>query len=322
MSQRSVIGLVAATAVVAWAALGVAQEWSGRARIKVVVMDQEKAPVAGARLTLKLASDPNVVAEGDFATNKKGAFSYLGLKGGSWILRVDAAGFEAWEQLVDIYSQGMPETIYVTLTPLPKEILQAQKLVQVGERYERGQELAAAGDYAGARAEYQAVLAELEPVDRPTVLVAVAATHMEEGDLAKAEAVLDEALAINPEHVGSLRTQCAIVAAQGRMEEAEALLARIPPEEPIPPTTLINIGMAHYNAGEMEAARPFLDRAVAQEPTPPVAHYFRGLMALSLGDAALARADFERFVELEPDHPQAADAREYLSYLKDAAGTE
>jgi hypothetical protein len=36
---------------------------------------------------------------------------------------------------------------------------------------------------------------------------------------------------------------------------------------------------------------------------------------LSLGDGPAAKGDFERFVELEPESPQAAEAKEYLSYL-------
>lgn len=299
-----------------------AQEWTGRGRILVMVQDHEKNPVAGAKITLRMASNPEVQPDKDFVTDEKGKLNYLGLKGGSWILRVDAEGFEPWEELVDIYSAGAPETINVNLTPLPDEIVEAQKMVELGAEYDRANELAAAGDYDEARAVYETVLAGLDAEDQPGVLVAVANTYVLQARYDEAVEVLDRSLAIDPEHVDSLVSKCAIVASQGEIDEAEALLAKIPPDAPIHPTTLINIGMAHYNEGEIDEAKPLLDRAIEHNPDAAIAYYFRGLVNLSLGDGPAAKSDFERFMELEPDSPQAAEVTEYLGYLQGEADGE
>ena len=316
MRQRwlGVAGL--ALAVTALAAPAAAQDWAGRGRISAIVLDDQAKPVEGASLKLRFAADETVVFERELTTDKKGKCSYLGLKGGSWILRVEAIGFEPWEQMVEIYSQGIAEPVHVNLVRLPDEVVRAQRMATAADLYDQAGALSASGDYEKARAEYEKVLAELAPADQPPVLVSLAKTYMDEGRLEEAAAVLERSLAIDPAHIGSLRTLCAVVAAQGKMVEAEALLARIPADEPIHPTTLINIGMTHYNNGESEAAKPFLDRAVAQQqPVEPLAHYYRGLVELSLGANDEARADFETFLSLAPDRPEAATAREYLGYL-------
>jgi Tfp pilus assembly protein PilF len=293
----------------------VAQEWTGRGRIQVLVKDADKNPVADAKIWLRLASNPEIRPDKDFTTNKKGKFNYLGLKGGSWILRVEAEGFEPWEELVEIYSQGMPETINVNLIPLPEEVLEAQAMAKLSAEYDRANDLMSAGDYEGARAVYRTVLEGVDADQQPPILVSIASTYMNEGRYDEAVEVLDQSLAIDPSHVDSLQNKCAIVASQGRIEEAEVLLAQIPPDASVHPTTLINIGMAHYNEGEITDAKPLLDRAIEHYPDTAAAYYYRGLVNLSLGDGPAAKADFERFVELDPASPQAAEAKEYLSYL-------
>ena len=85
---------------------------------------------------------------------------------------------------------------------------------------------------------------------------------------------LEMSLALNPEHVGSLKQMCAIIASEGKVAEAEVMLTKIPQTEAVDPNTLLNIGMSHYNAGEPAKALPFLDRAVSHYPDHASARYF------------------------------------------------
>jgi tetratricopeptide (TPR) repeat protein len=295
-----------------------AQEWTGSGRFKVVVKAEGGGPIAGAKVILAMAQDRSVAPQ-PFETNKKGVFSYLGLRGGAWVMRIEAEGYEPFEDIVEIYSSGSPETERVFLIPLPADVVEAQQRLAVQGRLEKARDLLDRGDTAGARAEYEAALAELDTADHPMVLSTLAAIYLNDGDLEQAGKLLDQSLAIDPEHVDSLKAKSAILASEGKMEEAEALLAKVPADEAVHPTTLMNIAMTHYNQGEPEEAIVFLDRTIRDNPEVAQAYYLRGLVGLSLGDQEGAKADFERFLELDPDGQQAAEAKEYLGYL---GGTE
>jgi predicted negative regulator of RcsB-dependent stress response len=323
MTDRAIRGLlIALVAVVLATTPALAQEWVGQGRVKVIVKDHNGKPVADAQIRLRLMRAPEIRPDKDFRTDKKGKFSYLGLKGGTWVMMVVADGFEPWEDRVEIYSAGAPETYKVNLTPLPEEVIQAQKQAKAYDIAKAGDALLAKGDFVGARKEYEKALGPLPEKDKPILLAAIANTHISEGNPAAARPALEKALAIDPNHVGSLKGMCAIIASEGDMEGAEAMLARIPEDEPVHPNTLMNIGMSRYNKGEMDKALPFIERTIRDFPDTALAYYFRGLIALSQGEQEQPRADFEKFLELEPEHPQAAEAREYLSYLPAESGGE
>jgi len=291
-----------------------AQEWTGRGRIKVVVKAEGGDPIAGAKVFLEMARDRSIGPQ-PFETDKKGVFAYLGLRASTWVVRVEAQGYEPHEQIAEVYSSGSPETTRVFLTPLPAEVVEAQHRLAARERLDKARDLLDQGDAVGARAEYEAALAELDTGDHPVVLSALAVISLNEGDLEEANNLLDQSLAIDPEHVDSLKTKCAILASEGKMDEAEALLAKVPEDEPVHPNTLMNIGMTHYNQGQIEEAKVFLDRTIRDNPEIAQAYYLRGLVGLSLGDQKGAKADFEHFLVLDPDGQNAAEVKEYLGYL-------
>lgn len=320
MKQKTLIlvALIAAL-VVTMGAQGVfAQAWSGAGRAKGVVKDSDGTPIKGAEVVLVRMEDRDTGPPA-LVTDKKGAFSMLGLKGGTWWVTANADGFKQWTGVYEIFSHSAPERLVVEMERLPKEVLRAQKQFKAQDQLDKGKELAAKGDIEGARSEYQAAIAELDEQDQPVVLAVLASTYMDEGDMAKAKEILDKSLALDPEHLASLKALIAITAAEGQADQAEALLERIPPEEAIHPNTTMNLGMAHYNKGELEQAKGFLDRTVRDYPEVAIAYYFRGLINLSL-EPAEAAEDFKKYIEMAPDSPQAVEAKEYLSYLEAPAG--
>ena len=320
MKPRTLIlALVATTLIVTGAAQDAfAQAWSGAGRAKGIVTDQEGAAVKGAKVELVMIHDRDTGPPA-LTTDKKGKFAMLGLRGGTWWVKVTADGFKMWTGPYEIYSHSAPDNLEVELEPLAEEVLRAQKQFKAQDRLDKAKELAEAGDMDGARAQYHAAIDELDEVDHPVVLAVLANTYIGEGDMAKAKEVLGASLAINPDHVPSLKAMAAIAAAEGDVDTAETLLAKVPADEVIHPNTTINLGMAHYNKGEMEQAKVFLDRTVRDHSDVALAYYFRGLINLSLEPDA-ATADFKKFIELSPDSPQAAEAKEYLTYLEAPAG--
>ena len=317
--RRSVVLLVLAALT---AAPGAAQDWSGSGRVKGTVTDLDGNPIEGAQVSYRMVIDPET-GPPPFITNKKGRYSFLGIKGGPWWIRVDAEGYYVWKSPapVDVYSSGVSDPVEVEMEKIPQEELVARSRYEANTFLEDGDAKADAGDFAGARADYEKALGQLEEVDYPVVLSSIAATYMNEGNIDEAKATLERALAIDPTHVSSLKMMCAIEAAQGNLEEAEALLAKIPEDEVLHPTTLMNMGLANFNEGNMDIAKVYMDRTIRDHPEVGTAYYYRGLIDLNLGDTDAAKADFEKFLELEPESPQAAEAKEYLSYLTGGDGS-
>jgi Flp pilus assembly protein TadD len=320
--RRYLVLLFVVTICAAVSVPATAQEWSGTGRVAGEVRDGDGQPVAGAKVYYEMPQDRSV-GPPPFVTNKKGRYGFLGLRGGRWIVRVEADGFYGWTSPapVDVYSRGKTDDAEIVLERIPEEELIARARYEANEDLREGDKLAKEGDYDGARKEYEKVMAELDESDHPVVLSLIATTYMNEGNYPQAKATLERSLAIDPDHLASLKNMCAIVSSEGKLEEAEALLAKIPADEQVHPSTLMNIGLAHFNRGEMEQAKVYLDRVIRDNPEVADAYHFRGLTNLNLGNIEGARADFEHVLEVAPDSPRVPEVKEYLSYLTAEGGS-
>lgn len=320
-ARRAISLLFAGLLMVGLAGEVAAQDWSGSGRVRGKVTGPDGKPITGAKVYYRMLENPEA-GPPPFITNKSGAFSFLGLKGGDWMVRVEAEGFQPWSSPVpvEVYSSGVSDPVDVSLEPLPDEVVAAIKRDEASGILKAGDALSAKGDHAGARAEYERALAKVTDADKPIIYAAIGGTYVNEGKVDDARRAYEQALAINPDHVESLKGMCNIVAYQGDMALADELFARIPAAETVHPNILITMAMGHFNQGDTETAKALLDRAVRDAPQDALAHYYRGLTELSLGDNDAARADLARSLELDPNHREAANAREFVGQLGGGSG--
>jgi Tfp pilus assembly protein PilF len=320
-ARRAISLLFAGLLLIGLAGEVCAQDWSGSGRVRGKVTGPDGKPIAGAKVYYRMVENPEA-GPPPFITNKSGAFSFLGLKGGDWMVGVEAEGFQPWSSPVpvEVYSTGVSEPVEVKLEPLPAQVVEALKRDEASGILKAGDALSAKGDFAGARAEYEKALAKVTDADKPIIYAAIGGTYVNEGKVDDARRAYEQALAINPDHIESLKGMCNIVAYQGDMALADELFARIPAAEPIHPNILITMAMGHFNQGDTEAAKALLDRAVRDAPQDALSHYYRGLTELSLGDNDAARADLARSLELDPNHREAANARDFIAQLGGGSG--
>ncbi len=172
------------------------------------------------------------------------------------------------------------------------------------------------GNLAAARARYEEAVPLLGPGDRGAVLVSIAQTHDQEGNRAQAIATLERALEQSPDNVPVLQLIADLLSREGRDEEAEAYLARLPEDVKLPSDMVLNLGIRLYNEGQVDEAMPHFERAVEENPKLPDAYYYRGLVYLSRQENAAAKADFLKLLELAPKHAKADEVRDFLSYLE------
>ena len=300
-----------------------AQAWKGRGRLQGQVMDQEGRPVQDAKVTLRIGDEGVDTAKDGPApvvTDAKGRWSILGLAGGAWGVLIEKEGFQPSEGLLKVAESGPPaQPIRVNLKPLTAQ--QQQQAVQedsgslAKQALDQGNALLEAGRYAEARAQYESAMAKVDAELHPAILRAIAKTWYEDKQPDKAVATLQQALQLKPDDVESLKLIVNLLVAQGKEQEAQAYIARLPQGQTVDADTLLNVGIKYYNERKLDEALAQFDRVVKENPSLADAYYYRGLVYLNQGKTAEAKGDFQKVLEIDPNHPQAADVREYLSSL-------
>jgi len=289
-------------------------QWTGTGRVSGVVTGPDGKPVAGAKVTYRLAEDPDEGPE-PFVTDTDGEYRFAGLKSATWLISVEADGYLPVPPQKTFVYATRNDPIRIQMEPVPEEIARARKREEVNKRLEKADELRKQGDFEAAREEYLEALDELDVMDRPIVLAALADTYLREGDVEQAHEYLEQALAIDPDHVPSLIGMMTIEIDRENYTEAEELLARLPDDQEINPTLMMKLAQGYYNGDQMEEAKLVLDRTIRDNPDEAIAYFFRGLTELNLNDTEGARTDLEKFLELAPDHSEAETARGILEYL-------
>jgi tetratricopeptide (TPR) repeat protein len=314
MARTRVLALLLAFFTSCFALSVSAQQWSGTGRVSGVITGPDGTPVSGAKVTYRVAEEPEAGPE-PFLTDDKGEYRFAGLKSGNWVITVEAEGFLPIPPQKTFVYATMNDALRIQLEPIPEEVLRAQKQAQTNKILLRGDQLRAEGKLEEAREAYTEALAKLEEPEQPLVLAALADILLHEGQTEAARQHLARALEIEPGNVPSGIGMMAILLEDGKEAEAEQLLAQLPAEQPVPAAILMRLAQHHYNGDDMEGAKRILDRTLRDHPDTAIAYYFRGLTELNLNLVDTARADLARFLELAPDHPEAAAARDVLGYL-------
>lgn len=294
------------------AAPGMAQSWKGKGRLQGQIFDPEGEPVKGAQVTLHRggADGPGPQA---ITSDKKGRWSYLGLAGGPWTIVIQTDEFLTSEGSVNVNEFQVAKPIRVDL----KRPSEAQLANQAADLIDQGNALMQAGNYAEARAQYETALADTPEENKAAVLRGIAQTHSLEGNQDAAIAKLEESLALAPEDTSTLRLIIDLLLEQGRKEEADVYLAKMPEGEALDFTTRLNLGIDLYNQQDLEGAVGHFDQAVKDFPDQPDSYYYRGLAFLNQGKNPEALADFQKFLEVAPeDHAKRSEVVSFAEYLE------
>ncbi|RMH21153.1 MAG: tetratricopeptide repeat protein [Acidobacteria bacterium] len=344
MKTRTFTIFALALAVVL-ASAAVAQDWKGRGRVQGQVLTKDGQPIEGATVTLYFG-EPGHGPEA-IKTKKNGKWGYLGLTGGNWNFVIEKDGYVAAEGQLPI-SEFKPASLVINLRPAEEAAAPLDEEAQEAlSGIQKANGLLAQGQYAEARALYQAAIPHLDDESRPLVERGVAQTYLLEENWDAALSTLEQVLAALPEDLESLKMKAQalghkgdvdaaiqtldqlaaagdVAALQliinllldaGREEEAQAYMAKLPEGTKVDPNALLNTGIDKYNANELDSALSYFDRAAQENPDLPDVYYYRGLAYLAKGDVEAAKADFQKLLDLAPDHPKAGEAKEFLAAL-------
>ena len=164
-----------------------AQDWAGKGRAEGQVVDPAGEPIEGARVTLRSASSPDEGPE-TLITSSKGRWSFLGMQGGPWVVVIEADGY--------LVSQGRFSVSEFQRAKPMRVVMEPNPAASIGV----GDELMAAGDYAGARMEYNKAIGALDAQTQGRLRSRIGETYMLEGNYAGARAEYEQAMsAVGPD---------------------------------------------------------------------------------------------------------------------------
>lgn len=333
--------------VLALAAPSFAQDWKGRGRLQGRVKTEDGKPIKDAKVQLFYGGD-ETQSPPPIVTKKNGRWSILGLRNGGWSVVIEAEGFVPSQGQVRVSELGTNDPVEITMRRL-EDTEEAKKGREVMGWIEEANSLIQAGKFADARALYENALEEVEGGSRPSLLQGVAQTYLQEGNLPKAEETLDRVLTetpddlnaltmkarvqgqqgktdaavttldqlvtLNPDNIDALQLIINLLLGEGREDEAQAYIARLPEGTKVDANNYLNLGIDAYNAGNMEEALRHFDKAAADNPNMPDVFYYRGLAHLASGDLDKAKIDLQHVVDIDAAHPKAAEAKELLEAM-------
>ncbi len=137
--------------------------------------------------------------------------------------------------------------------------------------------------------------------DFPETMAAMGYYHREKGETARAIALFEKALAIDPENWGAHNFYGVTLFRMGRVDEAMTHFQAAIRVNPLNAQSLTNAGALEFSRGNMESARKYFEEAVDSTPRYAQAHFHLGLTLTREGRYAEAAARYEEGLKYEPD---------------------
>lgn len=284
-----------------------AQDYKGKGRLNGIVTDEAGAALEG--VTVKLFH-PQAQGGVTVTTDKDGKWLAAWIRSGSWNLDFSKVGFAPKKISVDISENKKNPEIEISLAKIEGLALTDDIMAGLG----RGNELFESGDYDGARAAYEKLIADnpdAYPIHRN-----IGNCHFAQENYDLAEASYLKVLEKDPQDAGAIIAIGNCYANRGDSGKAMEWYGKIEFEKITDPVVLYNLGTNYYSSAKFEEALKFYRRAAEIQKGSVDALYQLGLTYVNLQKNAEAVATFEEYLKLDPDSERAAQVKGFLEYLK------
>ena len=129
-------------------------------------------------------------------------------------------------------------------------------------------------------------------------------------------AALSALLAADPANAKASLRLAELESDAGRLEEALAVLDRMPNPNANTVRALYNVSVKLYNAKRLAPILPAMQKAIGIAPEIPHPHQLLSRVLLNQGDVPGAVRELKEFLRLAPDDPDAASEREMLRAIE------
>lgn len=284
-------------------------------RIKGVVTDTAKKPIAGAKITITCPEITNFRRE--ITTDEKGEFATIVADGTKqYLFRIEAADYQGQEAMVKPRIGGQTLEVAYALKSIAELQAEAAKeaLEQPGIKDQREAfDLLNAGKKAEARAAFEAAVAAM-----PELYISwleLGKMDLEAGNAKAAIEKADKCLATSFNFTACL----ALGLNAARQIGDKALIERFENAyklaNPTDPSIAYNEAVEFLNKGDDAKAKPLLEQALQVDPKYADALFQLGMVYFRLGETPKAKEMLQKFLEVAPQHKEAPTATEMLKYM-------
>ena len=152
-------------------------------------------------------------------------------------------------------------------------------------------------------------LTTLKPEDRANIYYQRGTARIFLRNTAGAVADFEEALKLQPQHLGASLGIAEAYVASGELDKAEDAYALAARNFPNSPLVFNNRGMFLQHRGKLERAQQDFTRTIELDPNYVVAYINRGYNLLNAGQAAAAENDFTQALRINPNQPMVYSGR-------------
>jgi Flp pilus assembly protein TadD len=289
--------------------------------VKGKVVDAEKKPVEGAKVTLQQVDNNSKF---ELKTKKNGEYMQIGLPPGQYKITVEKDGLTSTK--TTRISLDMTELDF-TLTKggsgegMSKEdaAKAAAKVAGIKAAYAEAATLSNAGKYDEAIAKFNEVLKDVPKC--PECYIGIGASNAAKKDYAASEAAYKKAIELDPNMVDAYNGLATIYNDQKKFTEAQAMSAEGMKRATAGGASggadsMYNAGVISWNANDFPKAQEQFGAAVAANPNHAEAHFMLGRVYLNLGKLPEAAKEFEAYTKIAPNGPNAKEAATNFEMLK------
>ena len=290
--------------------------------IKGKVVDAEKKPVEGAKVTLQQV-DTN--SKFELKTKKNGEYMQIGVPPGNYKVTVEKDGLSSSKtahisldltELDFTLTKGGASTEGMSKEDAAKA---AARVAGIRAAFAEAATLSNAGKHDEAIAKFNEVIKDVPKC--PECYIGIGASSAAKKDYAGAEAAYKKALELDPNMIDAYNGLATIYNDQKRFPEAQAMSA-----EGMKRATagggsgnadaLYNAGVISWNANDFAKAQEQFAAAVTANPNHAESHFMLGRVYLNLGKLPDAAKEFETYTKIAPNGPNAKEAASNFEMLK------
>lgn len=297
-----------------------AQAGRGKARIAGVVMDEQRSPIASAKIVIELSGMDQAVRE--TTANDKGEWGFLGLGSGNWKITATADGYVPAAQNYFVSQLKKNPKIVLTLKkiiPTEESVIEDDASLDL---IEQAGQFFSEIKYDEALALLQQFL-EINPNAYQTH-INIGDCYKEKGEYEKAEEEYNLALesAKTDEKLGKemmAKALSGIGDCYLRREDFEKAQSFFKESiELLPDNEILayNVGEIYFSSQKMDEAIQYYALAIKIKSDWSLPYYKTGLVYLNKTEYERAGENFKKFLELEPESEFAGQVKNMLEYLE------
>lgn len=321
LGWRAVRAGITLAVLLAVASPAMAQVSTGKGRLGGIVMDLDGNPIEGASVEL---THMDTGDSWTIVTDRNGRWAKGNMGRGNWNIDITAPGYMpgAMSALVQEVNRSKPVQTYLTPGEAGGGGESGATLFggEVGKRITAANELYMAGDFAGALAAFNAVIAEEMAKENPhqnihLVHINSGNAAYEMGDYAQAASHFEATLAVDSTSRDARMGLAKVHMMQRDLDAALAELDQIDLSGITDPIVFYNIGTLLFEQGQSAAAQGYYEMAIERDPNDHDSHMQIALCLIQQGMMEEAKSHLQKVVELDPEGQNGALAQDFLNTI-------